>query len=96
MIEPVREEIAQLTASIRVLEQQLEVALAKRRIELNYQVHGGIVRFEQVVIAKHRLLKARLLHYILAARPLMILRNSIASTVPIGTIWRDFGPKRDP
>jgi hypothetical protein len=73
MSEPVREEIAQLAASIRGLERQLEVALARRRIELNYEMHGGIVRFEQVIIAKHRLLKARLLGYIFGARPLMIL-----------------------
>jgi hypothetical protein len=73
MIEPLREEITQLAASIRALERQLEVALAKRRVELNYEMHEGVVRFEQVVIARHRLLKARLLRYILGARPLMIL-----------------------
>jgi hypothetical protein len=73
VIEPVREEIAQLASSIRAMERQLEAALAKRRIELNYEMHGGEVRFEQVVIAKHRLLKARLLDYIFGARPLMIL-----------------------
>jgi hypothetical protein len=73
MSEPVREEIGHLTVSIRALERQLEVALAKRRIELNYEIHEGVVRFEQVVIARHRLLKARLLSYILGARPLMLL-----------------------
>jgi len=73
MTEPVREEITQLAASIRALERQLEAALAKRRIELNYEMREGVVRFEQVVIAKHRLLKARLLRYIFGARPLMIL-----------------------
>jgi hypothetical protein len=57
MAETVRDEITQLAGSIRALERQLEVALAKRRVELNYVVHDGIVRFEHVMIAKHRLLK---------------------------------------
>jgi hypothetical protein len=68
-----REEITKLAASIRALELQLEVALARRRIELNYEVHEGVVHFEQAVIARHRLLKARLLRYVLGARPAMIL-----------------------
>ncbi len=73
MTDTVRDEISQLAASIRALERQLETALAKRRIELNYKVHDGVVQFEQVVIERHRLLKARLLKYIFGARPAMIL-----------------------
>jgi len=73
MAETLREEITQLAAAIRTLERQLEAAIAKRRIELNYEVHGGIVRFEQAVLAKHRLLKVRLSSYILGARPAIIL-----------------------
>jgi hypothetical protein len=73
MSETARDEIKQLAGSIRALERQLEVMLAKRRVELNYEVRDGIVRFEHVVIAKHRLLKSRLLSYILGARPAMIL-----------------------
>ena len=73
MTETVRDEIAQLAGAIRTLERQLEEALAKRRIELNYKVQDGVAHFEQAVIARHRLLKARLLRYILGARPAMIL-----------------------
>jgi len=69
----VRDEITQLAGSIRALERQLEEALAKRRVELNYKVNDGIVQFEHVVIVRHRLLKARLLSYIFGARPAMIL-----------------------
>ena len=50
MAETVRDEITQLAGSIRALERQLEVALAKRRVELNYVVHDGIARFEHVMI----------------------------------------------
>ncbi len=73
MVETVRDEIGHLAASIRALERQLEVALARRRIELNYEVHEGVVHFEQVVIARHRMLKERLLKYVMGARLTMIL-----------------------
>jgi len=73
MTERIRDEIAQLAGAIRTLERQLEEALAKRRIELNYKVQDGVAHFEQAVIARHRLLKARLPRYILGARPAMIL-----------------------
>lgn len=73
MSETVHDEITQLTVSIRALERELEVALAKRRVELNYEVRDGVVRFEQAVVAKHRLLKAKLLNYIFESRPAMVL-----------------------
>jgi hypothetical protein len=73
MSETARDEIKQLAGSIRALERRLEVMLAERRVELNYEVRDGIVRFEHVVVAKHRLLKSRLLSYVLGARPAMIL-----------------------
>jgi hypothetical protein len=73
MTESVRDEIAQLAGDIRALEQRLEATLAKRRIELNYKMLDGVARFEQAVIARHRLLKSRLLSYIFGARLAMIL-----------------------
>ena len=73
MTDTARDEITQLAGSIRALERQLEIAIAKRRIELNYKVQDSVVQFEQAVIAKHRLLKARLLTYVFGARPAMIL-----------------------
>jgi hypothetical protein len=36
-----RDEIAQLAGSIRALERQREVVIAKRRVELNYEVRAG-------------------------------------------------------
>jgi len=73
MTDTARDEITQLAGSIRALERQLEIAIAKRRIELNYKVQDSVVQFEQAVIAKHRLLKARFLTYVFGARPAMIL-----------------------
>jgi hypothetical protein len=73
MTATVREDIARLAASMRTLERELEAAIAKRRIELNYKVQDGAVQFEHEVIERHRLLKAKLLKYVFGARPAMIL-----------------------
>jgi len=73
MSETAHDEITRLAGSIRALERELEVALAKRRVELNYKVHDGIVQFEEAVIRRHHELKTRLLGYVLGARPAMVL-----------------------
>jgi hypothetical protein len=87
--ETVRDEITKLSGSIRALERELEVALAKRRIELNYTVQNGVARFEHIVVAKHRLLKARLSHYILGARPAMILTAPVIYALIIPVLLLD-------
>jgi len=89
MADTARDEIKELAASIRALERQLEVMLARRRVELNYQVHDGIVHFEHVVIAKHRLLKARLLSYVFGARPAMILTAPVIYALIIPVLLLD-------
>jgi hypothetical protein len=89
MIESTRDEITQLAGSIRALERQLEVVLAKRRVELNYEVRSGIAHFEHAVIAKHRLLKARLLKYIFGARPAMILTAPVIYALIIPVLLLD-------
>jgi len=89
MSESLRDEIAELAGSIRALERQLEVALAKRRVELNYKVHDGVVHFEQVVIAKHRLLKTRLSTYILGARPAMMITAPVIYSLIIPVLLLD-------
>ncbi|HVN41545.1 MAG TPA: hypothetical protein VMT50_02090 [Steroidobacteraceae bacterium] len=89
MSDSIRDEIVQLAGSIRALERQLEVALAKRRVELNYKVHDGVVHFEQVVIAKHRLLKSRLSTYILGARPAMMLTAPVIYSLIIPVVLLD-------
>jgi hypothetical protein len=38
--ETARDETAQLAGSIRALKRQLEVVIAKRRVELNYEVRA--------------------------------------------------------
>ena len=67
------ERITTLVQGIKSLEAELEVELARRRIELNYVVHKGKVRFEQVVIARHRAAKMDLFSFLLGSRPLMVI-----------------------
>ena len=89
MNDTVRDEIMQLAGSIRALERQLEMALAKRRIELNFKVQDGIVQFEHVVIAKHRLLKSRLSSYVFDARPAMILTAPVIYSLIVPLLLLD-------
>ena len=89
MTDTVREEIAQLAGSIRALERQLELALAKRRIELNYKMQEGVVQFEHAVIAKHRLLKARLWSYVFGARPALTLTAPVIYSLIIPLMLLD-------
>jgi hypothetical protein len=89
MTDTVNDEITHLAGAIRALERQLEVSLAKRRIELNYRVQDGIVQFEQAVIAKHRLLKSRLLSYVVGARPAMILTAPVIYSLIVPLLLLD-------
>ncbi len=65
--------IAEVTAMIRKLEDDLEVEFARRRIEFAFTVTDGKARFEEYVLKRHKQLRSRLLTYILGARPLMVL-----------------------
>ena len=67
------ERISALVQRIKALEDELEVELAHRRLELSFAVHEGKVHFEQAIIANHRALKTKLSRYVLEARPLMAL-----------------------
>jgi hypothetical protein len=67
------ERISSLVQGIKALEAELEVEMARRRIELNFVVHKGKVRFEQVIIARHHAVKTGMTRYVMGSRPLMVL-----------------------
>lgn len=73
---------------IRALEDEVETELAKRRLALRFAVHEGKVSFEEAVLARHRALKTRLLHYVLGARPAMLLTAPLiyAMVVPLAIL----------
>jgi hypothetical protein len=65
--------IHRLLHRIRALEDELELELAKRRLELSFAIHDGKVRFEQAILARHRALRTHVVPYVLGARPVMLL-----------------------
>ncbi len=67
------ERISTLVQGIKSLEAELEVELARRRIELNFVVHEGKARFEQVIIARQRAARLGMLKFLLGSRPLMVI-----------------------
>lgn len=71
------ERINTLVRGIKSLEAELEVELARRRIELNFVVHDGKVRFEQVIVARHRAARLGVLKFLLGSRPLMVVTAPI-------------------
>jgi hypothetical protein len=65
--------VAELVDTIRRLETELEVELAKRRTELAFTVRGRVVQFEERVLQRHRRIKTGLARYILGSRPLLLI-----------------------
>lgn len=66
-------QISQLIEKIRLLEDTLEIELAKRREELRFSIENRKVIFEQEIIRQHKLIKTRLVTYILKARPKILI-----------------------
>lgn len=67
------DQVGGLLQRIRALEDEVELELAKRRLELSFAVHEGKARFEQAVLVRHRALKTHVARYVLTARPVMLL-----------------------
>jgi hypothetical protein len=84
--------IGELVDTIRRLEVELEVELAKRRTELAFTARGRVVQFEERILRRHRQLKTSLARYLLGARPLLFL------TAPViyAPLVVQFGPRWQP
>jgi hypothetical protein len=80
--------IPSLLQRITALEREVEVELAKRRLELRFAVHQGKVRFEQAILAEHKALRTRLLRYVLDTRPVMLLAAPViyAAMLPLALL----------
>ncbi len=83
------EHIAAIIDRIHQLEAELEVEVARRRVELAFTVTSGVVRFEEHILKRHRQLKTRLASYILRARPLMLLTAPIIYSVLVPFVILD-------
>lgn len=65
--------VAELVETIRRLENELELELAKRSHVLAFTVRGRVAHFEEHVLQRHRQLRTGLARYILGARPLLLI-----------------------
>lgn len=81
--------IADLVQRIRSLEQELEVQLALTRADLHLRIEGGKVEFEQAVRQRHQLMKKRLLHYVIGARPLILITAPVIYALIVPMILLD-------
>jgi hypothetical protein len=81
--------IRELVDTIRRLEVELEVELAKRRTELAFTVRGRVVQFEEKILRRHRQLKTGVARYLLGSRPLLLLTAPVDSMRPrLGQLLR--------
>lgn len=76
--------VADLTRKIR-LEEELEVQMALARADLHLRIEGTRLEFQEAVLRKHREMKTKLLHYVIGARPLVVLTAPViyALIVPL-------------
>jgi len=81
--------IGVLLEQMKELEARLEVELAARQAELRYRIEKGRVVFEEDIARRHRELKAKLLPYILAARPLVLITAPFIYAVIIPLVLLD-------
>ena len=81
--------IAGIIDRIHQLESGLEVAFARRRMELAFTGKGRAFQIEERVLKRHRELKTRLSRYILGARPLLILAAPVIYSLIIPFVLLD-------
>ena len=62
---------------IHTLERDLEVELARGRLEFCYSVQNSKVRFEEKILRHHKGVRSHWLSYVLAARPAVMLTAPI-------------------
>jgi hypothetical protein len=93
--------VARILALIHTLEADLEVELARGRIEFCYTVENHKIRFEEKILKQHLRIRSHWLKYVLEARPSVILTAPIiySTAVPFALLdamvslyqWACFG-----
>ena len=69
--------VSSIVAMIRKLEEDLDVELARRRLELRYKVDNGKIEFEEQILKYHKRIRSNWLRYVLGARPAVLLTAPI-------------------
>jgi hypothetical protein len=75
--------VAGILALIHTLEGDLEVELARGRIEFCYTVENRKIRFEEQILKRHKTIRSHWLKYLLEARPAVILTAPIIYSMAI-------------
>ena len=81
--------INELVERIRLLEEEIQGELARRRAELHADFEDRKIRFEQELLEAHRRLKQGLPSYILSARPAVVLTAPIVYAVLLPLLLLD-------
>jgi len=79
------QDISALLEKVKTLEDEIEAKLAQRRAAFHTRLQNGKLAFASGIEQRHRELKVRLSHYILGARPLVLLTAPLiyAMIVPL-------------
>lgn len=80
---------SRIIEKIRELERELEEELIRRRDELNIQIQGRKVQFEQTMLDQHRRLKVGMMRYLATARPLTLITAPVIYVLIVPFVMLD-------
>ncbi len=81
--------ISDLVSRIRLLEEEIQAELERRRTELHADFADSKIRFERELLEAHRRLRQGLFHYLLSARPLVLLTAPVVYAVFVPLVLLD-------
>jgi hypothetical protein len=85
----VNESISSILNRTRLLEQELQEELARRREKFGFAVRNGRIQFDAATRVRHLGLKTGLYRYVLGARPLLILSIPFIYLVAVPLVLLD-------
>lgn len=81
--------VEHLVEQIRSLQSELEAKLEIRRVNLNYTLHSGRVRFEQEILRAHKALRVNLVRYVSNADVLHMLTAPVIYSLIVPLVLLD-------
>lgn len=65
--------VERLKEAVRAIEAEIDAELEESRAKLRYRIERGRITFDREVLARHRALRVKLMEFLAAARPTVIL-----------------------
>jgi hypothetical protein len=81
--------IEHLSEQMKSLQSELEAELEIRRVNLNYTLHSGQVRFEQEVLRAHRAVRVNLARYVFNADVMHVITAPVIYSMIIPLVLLD-------